>query len=215
MQRFIWCMYISDPDETIKNIEEDASKVFVITSNRQVDIYHLDLIEQDHHIKDQPVHSDSLSRGHLRIEESESSILTAAFSPDGLAISIACSNGEVKFFKISFSDNSKPTCVQIWKPHDSKAVTSLFFLDDHKNPSPNAQVWRYILTGCDYNSEIKLWCCEDWKCLQTIRFISDDDDVTPCLKATIDLSSKFLVMSDINRKVLATNLNDFTLLKSP
>ena len=190
-------MFISDSDDCVKNTEDDASKVFVVTSNRHVDIYHLDLIEHNN----QSIHSDSIAIGHLRIEEHESSILTAAFSPDALAIATACANGEVKFFKLSFTDNTKPTCVQIWKPHDSRPVTSLFFLDDHKDPSPNAQIWRYILTGCDYNTEIKIWSCEEWKCLQTIRFTSDNDDIIPCLKANIDRSAEFLVMSDINRKV--------------
>ena len=201
IQRFIWCMYISDPEDVSKIYEDDASKVFIVTRDRQADIYHLDLILQDN--KDDGVvhHADDITKGHLRVKEHESTILTASFSPDGSAISTASINGDVNFFKISFTDNCAPTCLQKWKPHESRPVTSLFFLDDHKNSSPNAQFWRYVLTGCDYNREIKLWCCIKWQCLQTIRFTSDDDDVVPCLKAAIDFSSRFLVMSDIKRKV--------------
>jgi enhancer of mRNA-decapping protein 4 len=200
MHRIIWCMYIPDTEEVVKNIADDASKVFVVTTDKQVDIYHLDIVQQNIETVEKALNSDDIEKGHLRINEHHSTILTASFSPDGSAIATACMNGEVNFYKLSFDDTDQPICLQKWKPHDSKAVTSLYFLDDHKNPSPNAQFWSYILTGCDYNREIKLWCCIKWQCLQTIRFTSDDE-IVPCLKTAIDLSSNYFVMSDINRKV--------------
>lgn len=87
-------------------------------------------------------------------------------------------------------------------------MTSLYFLDDVKNPSSDAQLWSFILTGADYNREIKLWCCIKWECLQTIQFLtqsSDDSSVqqhnpAPLFKTAIDLTSTYLVMSDITRK---------------
>lgn len=202
MFRIIWCMYIPDAEQTNEiNIAEDASKVFVVTNDKQADIYHLDLIRQNYDTS-QPLKSDDIEKGHLCINEHNATILTAAFSPDGSAIATACHNGDVNFFKISFADaQSTPTCLQQWQPHGSKPVTSLYFLDDHKNPSPNAQFWSYILTGCDYNREIKLWCCIKWQCLQTIRFTSENEETLPLLKTAIDLSSTYLLMSDITRKV--------------
>jgi hypothetical protein len=98
-------------------------------------------------------------------------------------------------------------------------------LDDHKNPASDSQFWSFILTGADFNREIKLWSCSNWECLQTIRFLAPvyDDLPTltgsgssinsgsltsgnsivvtkPVLKTAIDLSSTYLLMSDITRK---------------
>ena len=104
-----------------------------------------------------------------------------------------------------------PKCLQKWKPHDNRPVTSLYFLDDVKNPSPDAQVWSFILTGADFNREIKLWCCIKWECLQTINFLTQANEESslgvtqpnlpaPLFKTAIDLTSTYLVMSDITRK---------------
>ena len=114
-----------------------------------------------------------------------------------------------------------PKCLQQWRPHDNKPVTSIYFLDDHKNPSADAQFWSFILTGADYNREIKIWCCIKWECLQTIRFMpaplkppSDIDSadslssssmppglkvngntnmMLPMFKTAIDITSTYLV----------------------
>ena len=52
-----------------------------------------------------------------------------------------------------------------------------------------------------HNYELKLWSCSDWRCLQTIN-------LTPTvgkgkgLKAAIDLTRQYLVLSDISRKMV-------------
>lgn len=108
-------------------------------------------------------------------------------------------------------EQSMPRCLKKWKPHDNKPISSLYFLDDHKNPSADAQFWSFILTGADFNREIKIWGCQKWECLQTLRFYASPwDDLSvaptnkqnplPTFKTAIDLSSKYLVMSDITRK---------------
>ncbi len=67
------------------------------------------------------------------------------------------------------------------------------------------------MTGADYNREIKLWCCIKWECLQTINFLTQVNDESslsstqpnlpaPLFKTAIDLTSTYLVMSDITRK---------------
>lgn len=252
-------MYIPEPiDENIPspNITEDASRVFVLTRKNRADIFHLDLLEQNYDCS-KPLETCDLSTGHLVIDENNSTILTASFSPDGSAFATASSNGEVHFYKISFTslesnkpfensnldklesldsglengnndqvtkaesplvntDCSKqamsPKCLKTWKPHENKSVNSLYFLDDHKNAAPDAQFWSFILTGADFNREIKIWSCLKWICLQTIHFYPSplDDVLTspskstssqmPCFKTAIDLTSKYLVMSDITRK---------------
>ena len=59
----------------------------------------------------------------------------------------------------------------VWKPHKGAALSFLSFLDDHINTSAS-QFWKYAVTGANNNTEIKLWSCEKWDCLQTISSVS-------------------------------------------
>lgn len=34
----------------------------------------------------------------------------------------------------------------------------------------SAQFWKYAVTGANKNQELKVWSCESWNCLQTIRW---------------------------------------------
>ena len=236
--RIIWCMYIPDGSENtqVQPNYADASKVFVLTRRNRADIFNLSLIEKEHDCS-RELTSDEITTGHLIIDEHKSTILSVSFSPDGSAVATSCLDGEVSFFKISFDPTSlangstlestnsllnekadyatQPKCLKKWYPHDNKPVTSLYFLDDHKNPPSDAQFWSFILTGADYNREIKLWCCLKWECMQTIRFANQspfvDDALSsanqqapvflpPQIKTSIDLSSKYLVLSDLTRK---------------
>jgi enhancer of mRNA-decapping protein 4 len=191
-------MYIPDSEQD-GDVSENSSKVFVVTHHKRADVYHLDLIKSTY--SEINLESDQITRGHLCIEKHEDTILTASFSPDGSAVATAGADGNVNFYKMSFAADSEPSeLLQCWKPHNSKPVTSLYFMDDHKNPLPDAQFWSFIITGSDFNREIKIWCCIKWQCLQTIRFTCDDD-IVPCLKTSIDLSSNYLLLSDITRKV--------------
>ncbi|KAG8234794.1 hypothetical protein J437_LFUL006626, partial [Ladona fulva] len=102
-------------------------------------------------------------------------------------------------------DKAKPRCLHEWCPHGGKALSCLFFLDDHRNPSPEVQFWKYVVTGTRNNHELKLWSCESWTCLQTIYFGNKEALIGQeegFLKAGLDLSAKFLLLSDIARKVL-------------
>lgn len=59
------------------------------------------------------------------------------------------------------------------------------------------------MTGCDNNSELKVWSCELWTCLQTIMFApTPSTGKLPVLKAGLDLSGSYLLLSDIYNKVL-------------
>ena len=230
-------MYIPDSSENpqVPNYA-DASKVFVLTRRNRADIFNLSLVEKEHDCS-RELTLDEITTGHLIIDEHKSTILSVSFSPDGSAVATSCLDGEVSFFKISFDPTSlangstqestnsllnekadyatQPKCLKKWYPHDNKPVTSLYFLDDHKNPPSDAQFWSFILTGADYNREIKLWCCLKWECMQTIRFSNQspfvDDALSsanqqsqmflpPQIKTSIDLSSKYLVLSDLTRK---------------
>lgn len=118
--------------------------------------------------------------------------------------------------------NESPRCIHQWKPHEENPVTSLFFLDNHKDHNPEDQFWKFALTGSSNNTEIKLWSCEHWTCLQTVQIKPTDGKRTE-LKAELDLTAQYLLLSDIHRKnvyVLQLEisndkvLNEFYLIKN-
>ena len=66
----------------------------------------------------------------------------------------------------------------------------------------SVQFWKYAVTGASNNTELKVWSCESWKCHQKINFISTESPPAKLtIKATIDPSSSYLILSDITRKV--------------
>ncbi|KAB7501462.1 Enhancer of mRNA-decapping protein 4 [Armadillidium nasatum] len=142
------------------------------------------------------------------MEKHSAPISDAAFSPDGTALATASLDGYVKFFQVNMSSSgeSSPRCLHQWKPHDGKPLSCLFFLDNHKNPLPDVQFWKYAVTGACNNTEIKTWSCEDWLCNQEISFQTPPDSKLEtsnlCMKAAIDPSSRYLILSDIYRRVL-------------
>ena len=40
-----------------------------------------------------------------------------------------------------------PRLLHEWTPHDGNPVSSLFFLDNHKEQQPDVQFWKYVVTG--------------------------------------------------------------------
>ena len=118
----------------------------------------------------------------------------------------ASADGQVKFFQVYMHGTENPRCLHQWKPHDGQPVSSLFFLDNHKDHQPDEQFWKYALTGSNQNTELKLWSCENWTCLQTVQIkhtSSGIQDGKPmALKAVLDLSAQYLLLSDIHRKIV-------------
>merc|ERR1719282_746938 len=52
------------------------------------------------------------------------------------------------------------------------------------------------------NTEFKLWSCENWTCLQTVQVKSSLTDGPMALKAVLDLTAQYLLLSDIHRKIV-------------
>jgi enhancer of mRNA-decapping protein 4 len=63
------------------------------------------------------------------------------------------------------------------------------------------QFWKFAVTGAENNSELKIWSCESWTCLQTIKFTPEVGKKDIVLKAGLDLGAGYLLLSDINYKV--------------
>ncbi|XP_024935554.1 enhancer of mRNA-decapping protein 4 isoform X2 [Cephus cinctus] len=205
--RVIWCPYIPE-DES--GDSDEVSKLLVLTRGSKAELWSIANVAArkgpgpiqatDHTIKE--------TGGMLEISQHTGAIIEATFSPDGTALATASLDGEVKFFQVYMHGNScagqtQPRCLHQWRPHDGRPISCLFFLDDHKSYQPDAQFWRFAITGCDNNSELKVWSCELWTCLQTIKFEpTPTTGKMPVLKAGLDLSAGYLLLSDIYNKVL-------------
>ena len=62
-----------------------------------------------------------------------------------------------------------------------------------------------LYLGADFNREIKVWSCSNWDCVQPINLKSDivepiETTRHSMFKTSIDLTSNYLVLSDIARK---------------
>ncbi|EDW63920.2 uncharacterized protein Dvir_GJ17172 [Drosophila virilis] len=72
-------------------------------------------------------------------------------------------------------------------------------LDNINKPVEDAY-WQYVITTSDHNTEIKLWNCSLWECLQTINIMAS---VPPTVHpgmfiAGIDRSANYLVISSLD-----------------
>ncbi|XP_015110545.1 enhancer of mRNA-decapping protein 4 [Diachasma alloeum] len=202
--RVIWCPYIPE-DDTSES--DDASKLLIVTRGASAELWSVDNVFTQLGSGPLNLSDPNVSNcgGFTEICKHKGTIVEAILSPDGTAIATAGLDGEVKFFQVNLigSTLETPSCLHMWQPHEGRSISSLYFLDDHKNCQADAQFWRFAVTGCDNNSELKIWSCEKWVCLQTIKFQpSPTSGKTPVLKAGLDLASGFLLMSDIANKAL-------------
>lgn len=64
----------------------------------------------------------------------------------------------------------------------------------------NSAYWQYVITTCDHNTEIKLWNCSLWECLQTINIVASIPTPVQPYKfiAGIDRSAGYLVISSLD-----------------
>ncbi|XP_032678141.1 enhancer of mRNA-decapping protein 4 [Odontomachus brunneus] len=203
--RVIWCPYIPEDDATDG---DEVSKLLVLTRGSKVELWSIATVASMFRSIEATNMAVKESGGMMEIEQHSGTIVEATFSPDGTALATASTDGEVKFFQVFLHNNShngqpQPRCLHQWRPHAGRAISCLFFLDDHKNYHPDVQFWRFAVTGCDNNSELKVWSCEMWSCLQTIKFApTPSTGKMPVLKAGLDLSAGYLLLSDIYNKVL-------------
>ncbi|XP_054281595.1 enhancer of mRNA-decapping protein 4 [Macrosteles quadrilineatus] len=200
--RVIWCPYILDlPDSEEEELDpiEDVCWLLALSRGKKVELWNVKMVTDGNESK--KVKPGQVESGYLEITEHTKPIVDAAFSPDGTAIATASLDGDVKFFQVYMQNGKKPRCLHQWKPHRGEPVSSLFFLDNHKNYNPEIQFWKFAITGANNNSELKVWSCESWTCLQTLAFqVSPDTQLK--LNAGLDLTSGFLVLSDFHHKIL-------------
>ncbi|XP_005096324.1 enhancer of mRNA-decapping protein 4 [Aplysia californica] len=202
--RVIWCPFM--PDQDYEDDGVDASKMLVLLHGSRAEVWNVDLVAKE--AGPEPVTSKSVENGGVMVIEpnpkrEDGAVVNAAFAPDGSAIGIAYHSGIVSFHLVNI-DTGENECMHEWTPHPNEPVTSLFFLDDHRRRVNDQQLWKFALTGAKFNTEIKIWSCESWKCVQTLTFNPplSQPELTLQLKSSIDLTSRYCTLSDINSGVL-------------
>ncbi|XP_017110298.1 enhancer of mRNA-decapping protein 4 homolog [Drosophila elegans] len=189
-----WCPYVCSTNSTVPiNDEDDENQLLIWSRSSQFQCFHVKMIVSEHgRGKIQP---GALETGYLKIEE-DSLITCAALSPDGTTVAAACADGLVRFYQIYLFDVRNHRCLHEWKPHDGKKVCSLFFLDNINKPVEDSY-WQHVITTSDANTEIKLWNCSLWECLQTINVVASNPSTGQPgnFIAGIDRSASYLVLS--------------------
>ncbi|XP_071973866.1 enhancer of mRNA-decapping protein 4 isoform X2 [Engystomops pustulosus] len=199
-RRIIWCPYI--PDENEESLSEDLSQTVALLHEDMAEVWDLDIVRANH--SSWPSLISDIKEGYISVTGHSGYLSEGALSPDGTVLATASHDGYVKFWQIYIEGQDQPRCLHEWKPHNGRPVSCLLFCDNHKKQDPDVPFWRFLITGADQNRQIKMWCTVSWTCLQTIRFSSDpfNSSILPGLKACLDLSAEFMILTDVHRKVL-------------
>ncbi|KAM4614556.1 enhancer of mRNA-decapping protein 4 isoform 2-T2 [Discoglossus pictus] len=219
-RRIIWCPYI--PEENEEPSPEDASQTLALLHEDRAEVWDLEIVRANH--SSWPTEVTDIKEGFIVVKGHSARLSEGALSPDGTVLATASHDGYVKFWQIYIEGQDQPSsaclctgrvgsesydirakrCLHEWKPHNGRPLSCLLFCDNHKKQDPEVPFWRFLITGADQNRELKMWCTVSWTCLQTIRFSPDpfSSSVLPGLKASLDLSAEFLILTDVQRKVL-------------
>ncbi|XP_061102510.1 enhancer of mRNA-decapping protein 4 isoform X3 [Conger conger] len=206
-RRLIWCPFI--PEENEEN-PEDACQTLALLHEDRAEVWDLDILRANS--TTWPVDATDLKEGFISVRGHSARISEGALSPDGTVLATASHDGYIKFWQIYIEGQDQPSlslppphrCLHEWRPHGGKPLSCLLFCDNHKKQDPDVPFWRFLITGADQNRELKMWCTVSWTCLQTVRFSPDpfNSSVMPSLKASLDLSADYLILTDVQRKVL-------------
>ncbi|XP_063801327.1 enhancer of mRNA-decapping protein 4 isoform X2 [Pseudophryne corroboree] len=166
------------------------------------EVWDLEIVRANHN--SWPTEVFDIKEGFIVVKGHSGHLSEGALSPDGTVLATASHDGYVKFWQIYIEGLDQPRCLHEWKPHNGRPVSCLLFCDNHKKQDPEVPFWRFLITGADQNRRLKMWCTVSWTCLQTICFSPDpfSSSVLPGLKASLDLSAEFLILTDVQRKVL-------------
>lgn len=204
--RLVWCPFVHDNIESEGASSDISEQILTVTIGNMAEVFHIPMVTS---VYGDIMDISDVQQGIVRVENGHSKAINdIALAPDGSVVATASEDGVVKFWQLDFESTEPPRCLHEWQPHDGKPVSRLLFCDNHLVPDDKTPFWRFLITGANHNSELKIWCTVTWTCLQTIRFQLPASNLTfvspPPLKfkASLDLSAKYLVLSDIDRKVL-------------
>ncbi|XP_066256745.1 enhancer of mRNA-decapping protein 4 homolog [Euwallacea similis] len=197
--RLAWCPFVGSVEEEVDLLDE-PEKMFVILNGTKAEIYNVATLNSKYGNQG-PIDPDSSFEGYTEIIHT-SDLVDASFSSDGCAIALACQDGFVKFFQLFLFVSDFQKCIHEWIPHGGKPLTSVIFVDNILKYT--SQCWKFAVTGANNNTELKLWSCESWTCLQTINFLPNPKSIIPdlFLNVSTDYTGKYLVISDINNRAI-------------
>ncbi|XP_008284068.1 enhancer of mRNA-decapping protein 4 isoform X2 [Stegastes partitus] len=204
--RLIWCPFIQDDNE---ENQDDTSQTLALLHEDRAEVWDLELLRANN--SSWPVDATEVKeglitiKGHTQVGLRRERVSEGALSPDGTVLATASHDGYIKFWQIYIEGGQdKPRCLHELRPHGGRPLSCLLFCDNHKRQDPEVPFWRFLITGADQNQELKMWCTVSWTCLQTIRFSPDpfNSSALPSLKASLDLSAEYLILTDVQRKVL-------------
>lgn len=199
-RRLIWCPFIQDDNE---ENQDDSSQTLALLHEDRAEVWDLDILRANN--SSWPIDATDLKEGLITIKGHTQRVSEGALSPDGTVLATASHDGYIKFWQIYIEGvQDKPRCLHELRPHGGRPLSCLLFCDNHKRQDPEVPFWRFLITGADQNQELKMWCTVSWTCLQTIRFSPDpfNSSALPSLKASLDLSAEYLILTDVQRKVL-------------
>ncbi|XP_071380280.1 enhancer of mRNA-decapping protein 4 [Centroberyx affinis] len=199
-RRLIWCPFILDDNE---ENQDDTSQTLALLHEDRAEVWDLEVLRANN--SSWPVDAAELKEGLITVKGHTQRVSEGALSPDGTVLATASHDGYVKFWQIYIEGTQdQPRCLHELRPHGGRPLSCLLFCDNHKKQDPDVPFWRFLITGADQNQELKMWCTVSWTCLQTIRFSPDpfNSSVLPSLKASLDLSAEYLILTDVQRKVL-------------
>ncbi|XP_069073687.1 enhancer of mRNA-decapping protein 4 [Pleurodeles waltl] len=199
-RRIIWCPFIQEENED--SSQEEGNQTLALLHEDRAEVWDLDIVRNNHNTW--PVEVTDIKGGFIVVKGHTARLSEGALSPDGTVLATASHDGYVKFWQIYIEGQDQPRCLHEWKPHDGRPLSCLLFCDNHKKQDPEVPFWRFLITGADQNRELKMWCTISWTCLQVVRFSPDpfNSSVLPGLKACLDLSAEYLILTDVQRKVL-------------
>uniref|UniRef100_A0A1B0CH76 Uncharacterized protein n=1 Tax=Lutzomyia longipalpis TaxID=7200 RepID=A0A1B0CH76_LUTLO len=200
--KLAWCPSVPQSKD---DVDEYASQLLVWARGSQFQCYSINAVLDAYGTGTHK--AADISDGSLKFQESTKTITYAMFSPDGTTLGVSSDDGSIDFYQIYLHlKDTSPRRLHHWKPHNGKIVTSFFFLDNHTEFTSNSTFWKHAITGADNNTEFKVWRCDTWTCIQTVTF-KTQGDFPLCLKAEIDKTSSYLMVSDtINRGLYAMQI---------
>ncbi|XP_069028886.1 LOW QUALITY PROTEIN: enhancer of mRNA-decapping protein 4 [Embiotoca jacksoni] len=199
-RRLIWCPFILDDNE---ENQDDTSQTLALLHEDRAEVWDLEILRASN--SSWPLDATELKEGLITIKGHTQRVSEGALSPDGTVLATASHDGYIKFWQIYIEGGQdKPRCLHELRPHGGRPLSCLLFCDNHKRQDPEVPFWRFLITGADQNQELKMWCTVSWTCLQTIRFSPDpfNSSALPGLKASLDLAAEYLILTDVQRKVL-------------
>uniref|UniRef100_H3CGX9 Enhancer of mRNA-decapping protein 4 n=1 Tax=Tetraodon nigroviridis TaxID=99883 RepID=H3CGX9_TETNG len=191
-----------NPDDN-EDSQDATSQTLALLHEDMAEVWDLEVLRSNH--SSWPISVGDVKEGLITVKGHMQRVSEGALSPDGTVLATASHDGYIKFWQMYIeAGQDKPRCLHELRPHGGRPLSCLLFCDNHKRQDPEVPFWRFLITGADQNQELKLWCTVTWNCLQTIRFSPDllNSSVFPSLKARLDLSAEYLILTDVQRKVL-------------